>query len=61
MTRKDYTLIATAISKAFAYDAPHPESEDAVRATANRIADALQWDNPNFDEDRFLDACGVDE
>ena len=61
MTRKDYVLIANTISElmmsqrdrgAFA----HAPSLDEV---ARELAYALEGDNPRFDRDRFLDACGV--
>jgi len=61
MTRKDYVLIANAISDlmisqrdrgAFA----HAPSLDEV---ARELAYALEGDNPRFDRARFLQACGV--
>lgn len=58
ITRKDYVLLASAIERA------HTESlgsdmKEGSSLTAERIADALQADNPRFDRARFLNACGV--
>ena len=62
MTRKDYILIAAAIRTAL---------EDIIREAnrgvllpqfetlADAIAKALASDNPRFDRERFLKACGV--
>lgn len=61
MTRKDYILIAKAIRDAseetravFGPDA----HEVGTRKVADYIADALAQDNPRFDAQRFLTACG---
>jgi hypothetical protein len=51
MTKKDYVLIAENI-KAYV-------SELDRRALANAMAIRLAEDNPRFDRDRFLEACGT--
>lgn len=61
MTRKDYVLIAEAIKNA--------RNSVENNLTANGlgagnmipayIAEALELDNPRFDRNRFLDACGL--
>ena len=61
MTRKDYELIASV----FYFPAHHREdwSKDITEAWEGMIynmADALEQDNPKFDRDRFLKACGID-
>ena len=58
MTKKDYVLIAEAIKYAL-----ENERNDisTVRSVADRIAEKLQDDNPRFDWDRFLTACGFIE
>ena len=56
MTRKDYQLIADV----FANFGKMIELEETIGADlARNLADALQADNPRFDRDRFLTACGV--
>lgn len=66
MTRKDYVLIAAAISDSKCmYAGQSPEYARGVRTqfqvTAQKIAAALQSDNPRFDRARFLKACGISE
>ncbi len=62
MTRKDYILIAEAV-KASRPETPHsPDDKPYLSqcfATANALARALANDNPRFDRERFLKACGV--
>ena len=53
MTRKDYVLIADVLAVAWW------ASNDQRRHIAHDLADALGADNPRFDRDRFLVACGV--
>lgn len=58
MTRKDYELIAGV----FRYEIeaePHDGRRDAVIDTAERMAVELKADNPRFDSNRFLKACGA--
>ena len=49
MTRKDYNLIANTLKNNYA-------DEHLCRAFARELAN----NNPNFDIDKFLDACGID-
>jgi hypothetical protein len=58
MTRKDYILIAAALKHA------RPVSDEPyIIAEHDRVADyvsvALGTDNPRFNPERFLAACGV--
>ncbi len=57
MTRKDYVLIA----KVFADIVDDFGQGEAVQPSliAEELADALAKDNPQFDRERFLTACGV--
>lgn len=56
MTRKDYQLIA----EVFANFGKMVELEETIGADIARVlADALQGDNPRFDRERFLIACGL--
>ena len=61
MTRKDYVIIAKALKTQF--ELSHENNEDdglcAVINVANDLATALEADNPRFDRERFLEACGV--
>ena len=59
MTRKDYELIATAIRTEAENTKPRSISRDTCDTIARRMADRLADDNPQFDRDRFLAACGV--
>jgi hypothetical protein len=62
MTRKDYCAIAGAINRAQTHD--EWEGGDipwAIWLTAEYVADALAADNPRFDRQRFMDACGVEQ
>jgi hypothetical protein len=58
MTRKDYILIADAIATA-----RKVEQGDTVLVSvahlANTLATELQIDNPRFNREIFLKACGV--
>ncbi len=53
MTRKDYILIAEVIATSW-----HANAE-AKRDLAVSMAEALETDNPRFDSELFLRACGV--
>lgn len=60
MTRKDYQLIAEAI-RPYAdslYRNRLKDMESAVETVAIRIARALEKENPRFDSDKFMEACG---
>lgn len=58
MTRKDYV----AISRVFHDEMDSTKSVEAVDAIcclAQALADVMEADNPDFEPNRFLDACGV--
>ena len=62
MTRKDYRLIAKAIAEAKDMEIAcknERKGVPAVKSTARTIASYLACDNPRFDRERFLTACGV--
>lgn len=60
MTRKDYGLIALAVEAAMPDDPDaEPRWSDAVEQVAHNLASALAQDNPRFNRDKFLQACGV--
>ena len=62
MTKRDFELIAKALNEA----RYHAIREDApsggafwLKAAAAEVALALAFENPRFDRERFLKACGV--
>jgi len=58
MTRKDYILIADCIKRASLTN-PSTGHRLALCDAAILLAGALGYDNPAFDRERFLKACGV--
>lgn len=60
MTRKDYELIADAISGTILEYARQGEDvADVMRELAENLATELEMDNPRFDREKFRKACGV--
>jgi hypothetical protein len=67
MTRKDYVTIAQAINATRYTLDPSILGEPvyangintAMSEVAGRLADSMAQDNPRFDRERFLNACGV--
>lgn len=64
MTRKDYELLAAAITNA-TKSASHQEEYvlrcatlDGIQRAAIALASGLHAENPRFDHARFLRACG---
>lgn len=57
MTRKDYILLAEAISDSGS-NLGHDTWDEARKEIARFIADALASDNPRFNRARFMAACG---
>jgi hypothetical protein len=56
MTRKDYELLAGGFRMAInALDDPE---RIGAKLAATEIAHRLEGDNPRFDHERFLQACG---
>lgn len=65
MTKKDYIAIAKCIADARAnpehfYVSAEPQYTRGVNSAAVALAVALKADNPRFDRERFLRACGID-
>ena len=56
MTKKDYVLIAKAVSDMFL---GHKDWVRNLEQVSNKLADALQAQNPLFNREKFLTACGV--
>jgi hypothetical protein len=61
MTRKDYRKIADVLlSHMHVADQFHSESYgEVVEFIAKDLAHMLKYDNPRFDREKFLAACGV--
>lgn len=64
MTRKDYELIARALRSGFMTQPPLPMGSevdiyDNYRIIIGSMASALEQDNPRFNRDKFMAACGV--
>ena len=57
MSRKHYDAIATAISKALD-DHAADHCRDVGRTIATNMAMVMKADNPRFDTDRWMAACG---
>lgn len=59
MTKKDYLLIASALNGAVNPESNNKvEEEELLKYVADRLADVLAADNPLFNRDRFMAACG---
>lgn len=59
MTKKDYELIAGAIEYGISGNDILPDGD--IMAIITSIARALQADNPHFDRQKFLKACGLED
>jgi hypothetical protein len=61
MTRKDYELIADAISGTIAEYARQGEDiSEVMRELAENLATGLESENPRFNRELFRKACGVE-
>lgn len=56
MTKKDYELIASA----FRYGNTIPANENQLYWIVDLLATKLLKDNPRFDRNKFLQACGIE-
>lgn len=67
MTRKDFKMIAACFTEQarlfraqeHARDDRIKAAERALRMVAEAIAEECYLDNPRFDRDRFMAACGL--
>jgi|688.fasta_scaffold430932_3 hypothetical protein len=65
MTRKDYQLIASAfrdltlLNIGMSNDYKQGNWDASCKAVSS-LCTLLKQDNPNFDEDKFIEACGFD-
>ena len=68
MTRKDYQMSADALNSAHSAGTPAHFLNDygkgrryAVENIATMLSDALASDNPRFDREKFMAACGLSD
>ena len=54
MTRKDYVAIAKVISSV---PSDTPAEDETRAAIAHGLADYMEYDNPNFNRNKFIEAC----
>jgi hypothetical protein len=64
MTKKDYELIAGVIADTtditnILADLDMESAERVIVLIAQRLASSLEMENPLFNRDKFLTACGV--
>ena len=59
MTRKDYEVIASAWKAISATYRGDTSAEKAIHHSVQEIADSLERNNPRFNRDKFIAACGV--
>jgi hypothetical protein len=59
MTRKHYQQIAEMIRQTYTLNDGHEAG--TIAHIAEQFATIAKRDNPNFDRDRFLTACGMNE
>lgn len=60
MTKKHFIAIAASINDVRESCSDSPETVWALDEVSNNIADVCADTNPNFDRERFLEACGVE-
>lgn len=59
MTRKDYELIAGVLSNLYADFNNGGEDTVSLSLVAQELAEVLETDNPRFNRETFLRACGI--
>lgn len=57
MTRKDYKLIAQAISEAHEDNWGDSIANEGIYWVTKLLAESLAKDNPRFNRDKFMQAC----
>ena len=57
MTRKDYVKVSQLIRNAYTREC---NKEFTLEILAEELAEYFQSDNPNFDEAKFFEACGLE-
>ena len=58
MTKKDYELIASVIKGCVVYDNGKMTGKEMLVELSYQLATFLKQDNPRFDRNKFIEACG---
>ena len=58
MTKKDYILIAAQINNALKQYAGDEKAIESIYFFAHNLSNKLKNDNPSFNENYFIKACG---
>lgn len=61
MTRKNFEAIAASVQDVREQCSDAPETTWAINEIASNLADTCAAENPNFDRERFMAACGVED
>lgn len=61
MTRKDYVKIAEVLKNSKPSGEESPQAHTRWGGLVYRMATMLAEDNKRFDEDKFIQACGMDK
>ena len=59
MTKKDYELIANVINGCVKYDTGELTGKQMLVEVSYQLAEFLKQDNPRFDKNKFITACGI--
>lgn len=58
-TRQHYVTIAKIIKDEIDISESEPHTQERIGRLAEKLAKVFKADNPNFNENQFLNACGV--
>lgn len=58
MTKKDYELIAGSLKMTKSWS-PNDFTDNMFRITCENMANSLNRNDPKFDRNKFLTACGI--
>ncbi len=64
MTKKDYALVAKCVKAQINEGLPYEEYRlhlIPIRKLVGKLVSEFQIDNPKFDKDKFIKACGLKE
>jgi len=61
MQKRHFIAIAAAIKGIIAADPDNAVRTATIGSVARALASVFQAENPRFDRDRFLRACGLDQ
>ncbi len=61
MTKKDYVLIAKSFKEGMLRFGDYKDSRDVLKIVTLSLAIRMQTENPLFNREKFLSACGITE